>query len=397
MYTRNLLAATIQSQFSIDNASTPTTLPNLPITDLLIGDWSASPLRHLQLTQSYAHLQHDAAAGLRTKMHTLRAGIERLAAANAVVDRLQRQAHAQGAQLDEKKQLAQQSLDQISATMRSANVQRSSLLELREQTQASGAQLLERKAAIEEELRDVEPVLREATAAVGQIRGEALSEIRSLRAPPDVIRDILEGVLRLMGVRDTSWNSMKAFLAKRGVKEDIRGLDPVRITPENCAAVERLLATKADSFQEKNAKRASAAAAPLAAWVIANVKYARVMQSIRPLEREQAQLQKNLEQSEGEMRSLTSGLDDVDVRVKELSGQLSLYTQEAAVLEIRLGEARAMLDAAQGLVEKLSAEYGNWQRQLAELEGEEANLGVRTFLIALAVTHLSHYTLEIRT
>jgi dynein heavy chain 2 len=65
-------------------------------------------------------------------------------------------------------------------------------------------------------------LVQEAQAAVGNIKTEALSEIRSLRAPPDVIRDILEGVLRLMGTQDTSWNSMKTFLAKRGVKEDIK-------------------------------------------------------------------------------------------------------------------------------------------------------------------------------
>lgn len=51
-------------------------------------------------------------------------------------------------------------------------------------------------------------------------------------------------------------------------------------------------------------------------------------------------LKKNLEEAEGQIKSLTSGLDDVDARVKELSGQLNLYTQEAAVLEIKLNEAR---------------------------------------------------------
>lgn len=65
-------------------------------------------------------------------------------------------------------------------------------------------------------------MIQEARSAVGNIKSESLSEIRSLRAPPDIIRDILEGVLRLMGIQDTSWNSMKTFLAKRGVKEDIR-------------------------------------------------------------------------------------------------------------------------------------------------------------------------------
>lgn len=79
-----------------------------------------------------------------------------------------------------------------------------------------------RKKGIEIELSDVEPLIQEARSAVSSIKAESLSEIRSLRAPPEIIRDILEGVLRLMGIQDTSWNSMKTFLAKRGVKEEIR-------------------------------------------------------------------------------------------------------------------------------------------------------------------------------
>lgn len=79
-----------------------------------------------------------------------------------------------------------------------------------------------RKKRIEIELAEVEPLIQEARSAVGSIKSESLTEIRSLRAPPEIIRDILEGVLRLMGIQDTSWNSMKTFLAKRGVKDEIR-------------------------------------------------------------------------------------------------------------------------------------------------------------------------------
>ncbi len=59
-----------------------------------------------------------------------------------------------------------------------------------------------------------QPLVDEAKRAVGNIKPEALSEIRSLRMPPDVIRDILEGVLRLMGIFDTSWVSMKRWEGK---------------------------------------------------------------------------------------------------------------------------------------------------------------------------------------
>ena len=81
--------------------------------------------------------------------------------------------------------------------------------ELKRQAAEEDKVLQQRKKVIDKELAEVEPLVQEAKAAVGNIKTESLSEIRSLRAPPDVIRDILEGVLRLMGIFDTSWVSMK--------------------------------------------------------------------------------------------------------------------------------------------------------------------------------------------
>lgn len=80
---------------------------------------------------------------------------------------------------------------------------------LKQQAAEENKILDKRKRAIDKELAEVEPLVQAARAAVGNIKTESLSEIRSLRAPPPVIRDILEGVLSLMGIFDTSWVSMK--------------------------------------------------------------------------------------------------------------------------------------------------------------------------------------------
>ena len=83
---------------------------------------------------------------------------------------------------------------------------------LKQQAAEENKLLAKRKKAIDKELAEVEPLVQEARKAVGNIKTESLSEIRSLRAPPPVVRDILEGVLRLMGIFDTSWVSMKRFV-----------------------------------------------------------------------------------------------------------------------------------------------------------------------------------------
>ena len=70
----------------------------------------------------------------------------------------------------------------------------------------------------------------------------------------------------------------------------IRSFDARKITPESRRAVEQLMARRRESFEEKVARRASTAAAPLAAWVQANVSYSRVLERITLLEQEQQHL-----------------------------------------------------------------------------------------------------------
>lgn len=354
------------------------------------GVWIDSPKRSIQLIKSY-YLVHIQSEKRKLEHKTkLESGIHKLSDAYKFVAKLKDDAKEKEKALAEKRKLANQALEMISNTMKNANDQKNDMVKLKSKTEENGDILKQRKIEIEQELSLVEPLLKEASAAVGSIKTEALSEIRSLRAPPETIRDILEGVLRLMGIRDTSWNSMKSFLAKRGVKEDIRSLNPSLISPENCAEVERLIQMKSESFDYKNAKRASAAAAPLASWVVACVKYSKVVQSIKPLEREQQELERNLQSTENQMKSLSSGIDDVNVKVKELSEQLNGYTQEAAVLEIKLEDTRNILKSTEILVEKLSSEYSNWTEENENINSEIKNLDKQSMIVALCLTHFSH-------
>lgn len=69
-------------------------------------------------------------------------------------------------------------------------------------------------------------------------------------------------------------------------------MDASQITPEAVESVEKLLKTRGGSFEPTTAKRASAACAPLAAWVRANLAYAGALARVRPLQVQQAKLHK---------------------------------------------------------------------------------------------------------
>nr|CAD7413402.1 unnamed protein product [Timema cristinae] len=333
-----------------------------------------TPRRYMAFIHTYIHIFTSKKSGIQQRCAQLQAGVSKLTEARQVVDSLKSEAANQEQRLAEKQAKANSALQMITETMRSANSHKTEMECLKEQTEKENQQLVVseislilscRKRAIDEELAEIEPLIREATAAVGNIKSESLSEIRSMRAPPEVIRDILEGVLRLMGILDTSWNSMKIFLAKRGVKEDIRSFDARQISRESRLAVEKLLQEKGESFDPKTARRASTAAAPLAAWVMANVQYSHVLEKISPLEQEQAKLQHNLMMAKNQIGQLSSGLSDVDRTVAKLKDQLNTYTREAAEIEIHLNRAQETINAAEGLVEKLNDEYNRWKTQVS--------------------------------
>ncbi|KAM9801492.1 cytoplasmic dynein 2 heavy chain 1 [Neosynchiropus ocellatus] len=352
-------------------------------------DHGATPSQYMAFLKVYIAIYSRKQNQLTMGLQHLQAGVSKLNEAKALVDELKQRAGEQRALLKTKQQEADSALQEITTSMQNTSDQKAEMEKIKEKMAQEVSKIGERKAKIEDELREVQPLVDEAKSAVGNIKPEALSEIRSLRMPPDVIRDILEGVLRLMGIFDTSWVSMKSFLAKRGVREDIATFEARNITPEIRQSVEELLNKNKASFDPKNAKRASAAAAPLAAWVKANVQYSHVLERIEPLEKEQAGLLDNLRKTENRKNKLEDQLNSVGAKVNELKEKFQCHTTEAAKLEAEVNKAQDTITAAQQLLSQLDGEHTRWNSQMSEIKNELETLPSRAMLAAAFITYLS--------
>eukprot|EP00842_Homolaphlyctis_polyrhiza_P006526 jgi/Hompol1/6875/HPOL_005105-RA len=251
------------------------------------------------------------------------------------------------------------------------------------------SKMIVRKQAVEKELAEVEPVIRSAKAAVGEIRQESLSEIRSLRAPPPAIRDVLEAVLRLMGVLDMSWNSMKGFLGQRTIKDEIMNFDAHSITKQTREAVAELIRQKKESFEESVIKRVSVAAAPLAIWVKANLQYATVVEKVAPLEQDLQRLTTTLEASRARVQKLKEQLDVVDRKVQDLKEDFGSKTREAESLKASLEKAMGVIQRAQGLLEKLSGEGRRWKLQVDTINKSVTSMPRNGLLAAAFIVYLA--------
>lgn len=82
--------------------------------------------------------------------------------------------------------------------MDEASKQKTEAEQLQEFLNKEQKSISKRKEDIEVELSEVAPLVEQAKKAVGSIKKDNLTEIRSLKTPPDPIRDVLEGVLKLV-------------------------------------------------------------------------------------------------------------------------------------------------------------------------------------------------------
>ncbi|XP_076621618.1 dynein cytoplasmic heavy chain beethoven [Colletes latitarsis] len=375
--------ANLQSGIEVDDAEE--TLPGVKAmvkAHLQAPRQQRAPARFLAMVHTWKHLRVAWSEEMEQKVASLQAGIGRLKEAGEQVAKLEDEVSKQRQELEAEQGRANAALEQITATMRGATGQRGEMTNLKAETERESAELARRKADIEGELGKVEPLVEQAAQAVAGISADALAEVRSLRAPPAPVRDVLEGVLRLMGIKDTSWNSMKTFLAKRGIKDEIRTWDARRSTSSSLDAVAKLVKERPESFEEKTAKRASVAAAPLAAWVLANLQYGRIIQQVAPLEREQRLLAERLSAAEAQIGKLEAGLNTVESRVAQLQEELAERSRGAAGLQLRAEATEARLATARALLQKLDTEHRDWQAQLEELTDRKEKLDVEAANVA---------------
>ena len=288
---------------------------------------STSPKEFFQLANNFITLYKTKSKEYTSKISRYSTGLSKLNEASQQVNTLQQSASAQRVELDLKEKEANEALTKISAAMSDASEQRSLMQQLQAQITEEESKIEERQAVINQELSHVQPVIDQAKEAVGTIQPKHLQEISVLRAPPGVIRDILEAVLSLLGVYDTSWQSMKTILRKRNFREDITNLDARDISDEARRTVKAKISQCKTSFEPEQAKRASIAAEPLAVWCKAQLKYAEALDQIAPLEQESNLLKRNLSKIQARQHKLQEELSVHDEKIASLQCFYKILSQ----------------------------------------------------------------------
>eukprot|EP00753_Platysulcus_tardus_P014516 PLAT4386.4.p1 GENE.PLAT4386.4~~PLAT4386.4.p1 ORF type:complete len:4448 (-),score=2754.09 PLAT4386.4:79-13422(-) len=366
------------------------------IHESAVETFHATPRDFMTLLDNYEKMYGERAGSLQTEMDHLKAGLDKLRDAAETVDELSSNAREKSKELNVKNAAADEAMDRITEALARAKSRRVEVEELREVSTKRERDTMEKKQVIEDELAGIKPVLEQAQESVGNISSTQLTEIRSMGMPPEAVADVLSGVLLLLGIRDITWARMRRFLGGRGVKDEIMNYDARKLTPTLRREVGKLLKKKRASFDQDTIERVSLAAAPLAAWVKANLRYAEVLERIQPLEAQLNAAVRELEEAQERLQQCELDLQALDEEVKQLKDDFKARTAEATKLKVELEETEKVLQKAKLLLEKLSGEQTRWDDQHEQLEQEQRTLPTQILLAAGFATYLAASPEDVR-
>lgn len=330
------------------------------------------------------------------KIERLESGLAKLKEAEKSVDKIKKEVAKKKSEAEAMQKDADQALNEIQKNMESSQEKRDQAAELQEQLKEEQEDIIVKRKKTEEELSGIMPIMEAAKDAVSSIRSDALNEIRSLKAPPEPVRDVLEGVLALLGVTDVSWASMRKFLGERGVKDKILGFNVESITPLIRNSVSKLLQQKAYSFKPEVIQRASLAAAPMAEWVTAMIQYSTILERIEPLTRQVKQLEENQREGEERLSVLKGKLSKIDKHVEGLLAEFNKKCSLAEKLRAKLEEAEGELNKAQDLLSKLSEEKTRWAKEVSTIREINATVPKGAVVAAAFIAYLGKEPEDVR-
>ena len=355
-----------------------------------------TPLKYVAFLDTYARLFDANQQQLLQQKAHLTAGLAKLTEAAQAVDSLSKDAAKKQLLVSKKQAEADAALDAITTRMAQASERKLEVEQLQSTLGAEEARLNVEKAQVAQQLQDVEPILQEAKQAVGGIKKDNLNEIRAFRMPPQPISHVLSGVLGLLKQEDTSWASMKKFLASPSVKDEIMNFDANRIERTTRDKVQRIIDASGGSFEPATITRVNVAAAPLAKWVLACVRYSAVFEEVKPLQDRLDAANAKLDAARERLAQCTEDLRTVDSDVKKLKQRFGKVTGEAEALKAALEKTSATLAAAQSLLGKLSGEQQRWEETVRGLSGGLDSLANNAMLAAAFIAYLGGCDEDVR-
>ena len=266
----------------------------------------------------------------------------------------------------------------------------------------------ELKNSCEADLAEAIPALEAAEKALKSLSKADITEMKSMKKPAAAIKMTMAAVAIMMEVKkdkkckdgdpriDPYWEpASKELLGDAKFLSRLQTYDRDNMAPE----VIELATTFTDDpdFEpEVVAKRGSQAAAGLAKWVHAMIKYDRVAKNVAPKKAALKEAESTLKIASEELAVKQAALKEVLDKVAALEAQLKEAEDKKEALAAQVLDCEAKLRRAASLISGLGGEKIAWGERSLKLEKQYTNVTGDVVLSSGTIAYLGAFTFQYR-
>lgn len=349
-----------------------------------------SPQHLLSLLHSFSEIVREQHEQHEDQQRFRLMGLDKLRATVEQIEEMQSLLSTKRKRLEDANSEANDRLHCMVEQQQAAESKREASLVLQTELQRQEAAMAQQRASVLQELSEAEPSLLDAQAAVSNIKKQHLSEVRSMTNPPSPVKLAMESVCILLGHRVDGWKSVQSLIRRDDFISTVVHLDTAHI-PQ--ALRERLQREYLDrpEYNIDSIYRASSACGPLARWVLAQIHYAHILESVGPLRaqvqtlEEQASLtRQEAIKADATVAELEESIDSFKREYASLISETQALTNELHTVEARVARSARLLDG-------LSSERERWEHGREAFDAQVKTLPGDALLCAAMITYAGFF------
>ena len=342
-----------------------------------------TPRHFLDFVHQCVRLFNEKREDLEEQQRHLNVGLEKLRDTVDKVRDLRTNLAQKKGQLERKDAEANEKLQKMIADQREAEQRKATSLKIQVSLDKQEAEVAKRKEVVNADLAKAEPAVISAQEAVGNIKRQHLTEVRSMTNPPSGVKLALEAVCTLLGHKIDGWRTIQAIVRRDDFIASIVGYDNERqMTRSHRTRMQHEFLSKEDFTYEK-VNRASKACGPLVQWVEAQVNFSAILDRIGPLREEAEQLEEDALQTKAEAKAIENNIAELENSIATYKTEYAALISETQSIKTEMSRVENKVNRSVKLLDSLSAERTRWESGSKSFE-TQINTIVGDVLIAAA-------------
>ncbi|CUS24649.1 LAQU0S18e01090g1_1 [Lachancea quebecensis] len=286
-----------------------------------------------------------------------------------------------------KEQQGQKTLDNMLSTQNEAERRHEATVEIRKILSVQEKELSSQRARIMSDLASVEPQVLEAQRGVNNIKKQHMTEIRSMFNPPHNVKLTLEAVCLVLGYHSKEWRDIQHFVRKDEFISSIVQYDTeamMNATIRDFIKKEYLMKS---GFNYEAVNHASKACGPLFQWVVAQVEYSTILNTISPLKSDVANIEKEMLQTKARLLASEDMISDYRDLVESSKREYSNIIRETEAIKAELSAVEQKVSRSRKLLESLASENARWSSSTSTFEELKQNIVGDCLLSSLFINY----------